>query len=515
MKKILSFLLIFVCISCTTKTAVPPTRIAKATVTNIGSSSAVDGLNGLDKVSYTTYADYVDKVAGTNSDNTRSEVSGVHDSNAGAQRAAAAPAPNTAAHYPKGDDTRKDDIIAIYYGNKNRPKAGRNELKKLVTHTFKDGHTEWFFPSFLYVEFKTDEGYKFGDNQPGEKGATNKGDWEWLLNRYFSTAYNGGNFDGLKALDECIEDCKKLLGKPAFKHKVYLTVPSPCTDFTEWGSLRINGRTVKIDFRKREHRLEAVKWFVDEVISRFQAQHYKNITLEGLYWIEETTSVTSWHKDSKTGEWTNMTGARYDYIYVDNVRKSNDIIADVCAHVHSRGFKFYWIPFDGAYGNQKWKSLGFDRCDIQTGYFWGTPDLIRASKSLKTMQEARKICDRAVQDGMGVEFEISTDLFVPCYGKLKKTHDIERPYEIVKVKDCKKSPSEMRALGYKQFDHNPCLMQRLKNLMTVFEEQGVFEHCNLSYYENYSILRLCNSTDPEIIKIMDRLARHISRRRAR
>ena len=48
--------------------------------------------------------------------------------------------------------------------------------------------------------------------------------------------------------------------------------------------------------------------------------------------------------------------------------------------------------------------------------------------------------------------------------------------------------------------------------MIVFEEQGVFECCNISYYENYSILRLCNSSDKKIVTLVDRLARHITRR---
>ncbi len=49
--------------------------------------------------------------------------------------------------------------------------------------------------------------------------------------------------------------------------------------------------------------------------------------------------------------------------------------------------------------------------------------------------------------------------------------------------------------------------------MDVFEDQGVFNHVNISYYfDNSAILDLCNSRDKEIIELVDRLARHISRR---
>ena len=49
--------------------------------------------------------------------------------------------------------------------------------------------------------------------------------------------------------------------------------------------------------------------------------------------------------------------------------------------------------------------------------------------------------------------------------------------------------------------------------MTIFEEQGVFERSNISYYESSIIRKMINSNDKEIIQIVDRLARHISRRR--
>ena len=413
----------------------------------------------------------------------------------------------------QSDNSNLDDMFLVYYGNKDRKKWGKSELERIVVHKFADGHREWYFPSFLYLEFKDDEGYRFGDNQPGDNGATNKKHWEWLLNRFFSTAYNKGDFEGLKALDECIEDWKRKLGRPGFKHKVVLSVPSPCTDFTEWGSIKKNGRNVKLDFRNREHRLEAVKWFIDELISRFNAQHYKNITLEGLYWIEETTSVTSWHKDKSTGSWTNMTGKKYDYIYESGIRKQNDIIADVGRYVHSKGTKFIWIPFNSAWGKDRWRAMGFDRCDVQTGYFWGTPDIIRKDRALKTMSDARKICNNSMRDGMGLEFELSTDLFVPCYGKPKKKNDVERPFEIMRVKDCTKRPNEMKSLGYKQYDYNPCLMARFKNLLDVFEEEGVYKRANVSYYIGYSIMnKLATSTDREVIALNDRMARLICSR---
>ncbi len=516
MRKLLSLLLMFMCISCSSNTPVTKTDVTKTSINQTGNNSVVNDLHGLDKVSYTTYAEHVDKAreATDNSNIGASNTEASSPSYIEESSHDAANNNNYSSYYSNSYTTPIDDMILIYYGSKNRMKWGKTELKNVVMHTFEDAHKDWFFPTFLYLEFKNDDGLKFGDNQPGSNGPAKKEQWEWLLNRYFSNAYNGGDYEGLRALDECIESCKKLLGAPSFSHKVVLGIPSPCTNFTEWGSIKVNGKTIKLDFRKNSDRLEAVKWFISESVKKFEAQHYKNITLEGFYWIEESSSMTSWHKDKKSGKWTNKTNDRFDYVNDAKARRYNDIVANVANYVHSlKGLKIYWIPFSGAYGNDKWRTFGFDRCDIQTGYFWGTPDLLRNPKQLKTISDLKNMCNAAMKDGKGLEFEMSADLFVPCYAKLKSKRDIERPYDITKVADCKKTPKEMNASGYKRFKYNPCLLTRLTNLIDVFEEQGVFERSNISYYfDNSAILDLCRATDKDIIRIIDRLARHISQR---
>ncbi len=464
MKKTLLFLLMLLCINCKTNT----------TVTDSGVNTAVDEIYGSNQVSY-------------------------------------------APRYNAAMQSGTDDMIAMYYGNKNRLKWGKNELQNVVMHTFSDGHKDWFFPTFLYLEFKSDNYLKFGDNQVGDAPATKK-EWEWLLNRYFSTDYNGGNYEGLKALDECIESCKKTLGAPAFRHKVVLGIPSPCTDFTEWGSIRKGGRNLKLDFRNVNHKIEAVKWFVDELIKRFEAQHYKNITLDALYWMEENTTMTRWHKDNRSGRWTNRRADnKFDYVFDSHAKRHNDVVIDISEYVHSvKGQKLYWIPYWGAYGSDgmSWRhTFGFDRCDMQTAYFWGTPDYLASPKELVTTSELINRCTVALQDGKGLEFEMNAQLFVPCYAKRKNRTDIERPFEIVKVEGCNKRPNQMRSAGYQHYNYNPCLLARMENLINVFEEQGVFQRANITYYfDNSAILTLCNSNDSQIRGLVDRLAGFICER---
>ncbi|MEG0701412.1 MAG: DUF4855 domain-containing protein, partial [Muribaculaceae bacterium] len=68
-----------------------------------------------------------------------------------------------------------------YQGSIHRPDWTENQLTPYVTHTFTDGHTDWFFNSFLFLEFTNNwevaYGYGYGSRY------AKKGDWEWLLNR--------------------------------------------------------------------------------------------------------------------------------------------------------------------------------------------------------------------------------------------------------------------------------------------------------------------------------------------
>ena len=45
------------------------------------------------------------------------------------------------------------DMALIYQGGTHRPDWTEDELRPYVVHTFADGHTDWFFDSFLFFEF--------------------------------------------------------------------------------------------------------------------------------------------------------------------------------------------------------------------------------------------------------------------------------------------------------------------------------------------------------------------------
>lgn len=247
------------------------------------------------------------------------------------------------------------DIALIYYGATWRNKGTVEDFKPLVTHTFADGHTDWFFPGFLFLELDYNQvtfcpGF-------GKRNAT-RNDWERYLDQQFLANR------GLKALDACITMCKNQLGEPPFRHKVVIGIPSPVKDNMDWGE--VNGR--KLYFNRANDRLIAAKWYIDNFIKRFAQAQIKNIDVEGFYWIDEST------------------------------KNAGDVIRPVADYIHSIGKRFYWIPYFNAPGRFSWRELGFDIAYLQPGYFFH-PGKVDKSR----IDEA---CKLARQNGMGLEFEI-------------------------------------------------------------------------------------------------------------
>ncbi|MDD2960709.1 MAG: DUF4855 domain-containing protein [Muribaculaceae bacterium] len=246
------------------------------------------------------------------------------------------------------------DMALIYQGGTHRPDWTEDELLPYVTHKFADGRIDWFFDSFLFFEFtdnwKIAFGYKYGSQN------AKKTDWEWLLGRIFEKGKS------LDALNSCIEKYKGIIGKPKFKHKIVLGIVSPITGQTDWGSL--DGEA--LNFNNQEHQTKATKWYLDQLITKFNAENYNNLELTGFYWLEETTA------------------------------KCGDLPKYISQYIHEKGKKFYWIPYWYAQGFDQWKDLGFDVAYLQPNHFFNK-DILDS--------RLRDACRTAKQLGMAVEME--------------------------------------------------------------------------------------------------------------
>ena len=262
------------------------------------------------------------------------------------------------------------DLALIYQGGTHRIDWNEDEIEPYVTHTFADGHEDWLFDGFLFLEFKDGRGVQYS---PGYDSINaTRADWEFYLDRLFERG------KALDALDKVIEKKKVTLGAPPFRHKVVLTVFVPlktngergktqngfCTlpQQRPWGS--IGSRALDLDCRQDQ--ILAAQWFIDQLINRFAANGYKNLDLDALYWIDE------------------------DMVWTDDFPKA------ITDYIHGKGLRFIWIPYYDAPGHERWRELGFDIAYQQPNHFFD-----------KSIPDSRlyQAVDTARTYGMGLELE--------------------------------------------------------------------------------------------------------------
>uniref|UniRef100_UPI003216FFBB DUF4855 domain-containing protein n=1 Tax=uncultured Draconibacterium sp. TaxID=1573823 RepID=UPI003216FFBB len=250
------------------------------------------------------------------------------------------------------------DLVLIYHGGVHRPlEWTKEDFIPYVVHKDSKGNKNWLFDGFLFLEFKDGKGR---DYAPGySKQNARKPEWEWLLDRNFQKDR------AFSALDQCISEQGEELAAPAFNHKLIAGIPSPIKNQKDWGE--INGKP--LDFSKQEDRLEAAKWYVDKFIARYKKEAYKNLDLEGLYWVDE------------------------------DVNGCADILIPLGDYIRSKGLKFVWIPYWHAPGYDEWEKYKFDFAWMQPNHFFN-----------KKIEDERidQACAFAQNKNMGVEMEFDS-----------------------------------------------------------------------------------------------------------
>lgn len=246
------------------------------------------------------------------------------------------------------------DLALIYQGGAKRIDWTEDQFVPYVTHTFADGKRNWLFDGFLFLDFNDGRGNTFIPQYGATKAK--RTEWEWYLDRVFEKGKS------LDALDKCIETQKKLIGEPGFKHKIVLSLLTPLFGQTDWGS--VDGK--KLDFNTYEDQSLAVKWFIDQLVSRFQNAGYKNLELVGLYWVDE------------------------------DICHTKELTKYIAPLVHAKNLDFVWIPYFKARGYDRWQELGFDIVYHQPNHFFK-----------KEIPDSRldEACEIALDLGMAMEFE--------------------------------------------------------------------------------------------------------------
>jgi hypothetical protein len=225
---------------------------------------------------------------------------------------------------------------------------------------------DWFFDGALFLALGTPDGRTFVNAAPPP---SNKEDWDWYLDKTFAV---GGDLD---ELNEAVEEVGIDLNDTNNKIKVVLMVPLPDTRQSNFGD--VDGDSISENFNPNlvggtastANRIKAVDWYIDELMTRWNLKNYSHLTLEGLYWLNETVST------------------------------DDEVIIHTREQTHGLDLKFFWIPyFDAAYG--RWIDLGFDAVALQPNhYFTSIPSRIEEASNL------------AKEAGTGIEIEFDARMF--------------------------------------------------------------------------------------------------------
>jgi len=247
------------------------------------------------------------------------------------------------------------------------------------------------FDTFLFMYRRSSRNHFFETS--AKILPTDKIDWEECLDRFFAKDLQ------LSALDNATSEIATQL-QIRFKPNVILTLPYPDVRQADFG--KINEGSQSLDFTKSdEARLNAIKWYVDTAIKRWQESRFSNLSLLGFYWFNEG------HKNLRD---------KTDPTLKDAPSDDYELMKATSLYIHSkkvdgRNLTLTWIPYS-PYGDKylefckKWlcekNGQNVDYLMIQPNYFF--------PRWKKTIEDLRRTINNAKSIGAGVEIEFDATL---------------------------------------------------------------------------------------------------------
>lgn len=120
-------------------------------------------------------------------------------------------------------------------------------------------------------------------------------------------------------------------------------------------------------------RADLVKWYIDELVKRWEAKRPSHLTLKGFYWTAESAPV-----------------------------KDRELIQETAIAIHKLGYRFYWAPYYGAENAEKWRLLGFDFAWHQPNHYFAK---MRESRRGEDMLRESYLLARETGGGTMLEWD--------------------------------------------------------------------------------------------------------------
>ncbi|GIP39489.1 hypothetical protein J31TS4_27690 [Paenibacillus sp. J31TS4] len=281
---------------------------------------------------------------------------------------------------PGSEQTRgaRNDYL-VYAGWHTNGTVRHDKTKEMLlpaaAYVAPDGTVkDTLFDSFTFLPYATGSSgrsliYKNGGTADQAAG---KQDWQEYIDFLFDDRHQ------LTALNEAVGETKAALNRPDYRATVKLAIPNPLgaqTNFDEIGGKQLNFNQTQVgDAEALANRIQAVQWYVDQILQRWDPAKYPNLRLDGFYWLDEAV-----------------------HTYLDSLEES--VIRATTAYVHEKGKIIFWIPFYQSPGFEKWKALGFDYAEMQPNYAFD--DVAPVTRPSDAAALAKRY-------GLGVEMELRT-----------------------------------------------------------------------------------------------------------
>ncbi|MBE3576334.1 MAG: DUF4855 domain-containing protein [Limnochordales bacterium] len=233
---------------------------------------------------------------------------------------------------------------------------------------------DWFFDTYLFLGLQAPSGRAF--DSPLRAAPARMEDWQWYIDHLFEEGAQLGAFDEAVAFAK-----QKGLGPEDYRGKVIIMIPNPITSQRDFGDVDGDGKSENFSTigqtskQASEARIKAVRWYVNQVLERWQARNYQNLELIGFYWVEEQVHTSA--------------------------LSETPTLRTVADDLHQQGYLLFWIPWFNAPGARNWKQYGFDVVIHQPNYMFNTKI---------PRDRLKEAADIARAYGMGVEIEADSTI---------------------------------------------------------------------------------------------------------
>lgn len=221
----------------------------------------------------------------------------------------------------------KTDIKAgalIYNGLTENDSFTPAFFNSYLSYQDETGTAQAMFDSFVVLGLR----YPGGEFAETARNNAHYRDYQWYIDRTYQQ-------DG--ALHQ-LNEAAKMQNRTV---DVYLTIPYP----KRTGIIEdLNGRAFEVDNYTRS---DLARWYVDQMMTRWNRAGFTNINFKGFYWLNETVKVDS----------------------------DGALLSSLSAHIRKYNKKFVYAPHATSTNFKKWQKYSFDAAFLQPNAFrTATPD---------------------------------------------------------------------------------------------------------------------------------------------